>query len=579
MTNNREDRTIVELFTSGHMNRRSFLRHAAIGGLSAGAVVAALGASPAHQVFAQDAAPQPTGPRPDGTPAADDKQVLRMVTPSPYRMDPPTYGGDLWQLQMMVFQGLTRVDADSKLVPGIADSWTPSADATVWTFKLNPSAKFSDGSPITANDVKWSFEWIANPASQSTSADLATGKIVGYDKVRDGSATTLEGIVVKDDHTIEFTLSTPTSYFDAVVGHYSLSILQQENVESGEEWWRAPVTSGFFKVTEYTPGDQATMTLERNEHWFRDPAKLSKITFQLVADPQTQLVQYDNGEIDGMVCQPAEFARATKPDGERASDLYWDIADATWYFGFAIFKAPFDDIKVRQAFASALDLKAVSVAGLSGIYPPQPRILRPGFPGGGDEQWQPVFDLDKAKQLLSESTYGSADKLPKITIIISEQSGATALGTWGKVATIMQQMLQQNLGVNVELVRQVFNSVAEQVDFINNFDGGAVFRLSLGAGIQDPSYISPLGRTGGSSNITGYSNPDLDKIIDQAGSETDAAKRLELYAQIDKTLSEDAIFLAPFRGTSTWFFKPQVRGMTVVQGRIWNSINQMYIAE
>ncbi|MGC4190987.1 MAG: peptide ABC transporter substrate-binding protein [Thermomicrobiales bacterium] len=578
MHRSNDDPTLVSLFTSGFLNRRSFLKYAAAAGLSASAVAGALGSAP-RVAFGQNALPDPSTPRPDGTPASDDQQVLRMVTPSPFRMDPVTYSGDLWQLQMMVFQALTRVETDGSIVPGIADTWESSADAKTWTFHLNPNAMFSDGTPITAKDVKWTFDWIANPKSTSTTADIATGRIAGYQDVRDSKTTELSGIKVVDDHTIAFTLSAPTAYFEAVVGHYSLSILKQDNVESGgEEWWRSPVTSGFFKVTEYTPGDQATMTLERNEHWFREPAKLSKITMALVADPQTQLVQYDNGEIDGMVCQPAEFAQAIKPDGLRAADLYWDIADATWYFGFAIFKPPFDDIKVRQAFASALDLNAISIAGLNGIYPPEPRILRPGFPGGGDEQWQPTFDADKAKQLLGESTYGSADKLPKTTIIISEQGGATALGTWGKVATIIQQLLQENLGVSVELVRQVFNSVPEQVDYIKNLDGGAIFRLSLGAGIQDPSYISPLGKTGGSSNITGYSNPDLDKLIDQADSSTDADKRLELYAQIDKTLSEDAIFLAPFRGTSTWFFKPQVRGMTVVQGRIWNSIHKMYIA-
>jgi len=572
-----DDPTLVSLFTSGFLNRRAFLKYAAAAGLSASVVAGALGSATPGAV-AQGTLPDPTGPRADGTPAPDDQQVLRMVTPSPFRMDPVTYGGDLWQLQMMVYQALTRVETDGSIVPGIADTWEASADAQTWTFTLNPAAMFSDGTPITAKDVKWTYEWIANPKSTSTNADLATGRIVGYQDVRDGKTTELSGIKVVDDHTVEFTLSAPTAYFEAVVGHFALSILKQENVESGEEWWRAPVTSGFFKVTEYTPGDQATMTLERNEHWFRDPAKLSKITIALVADPQTQLVQYDNGEIDGMVCQPAEFAQAIKPDGDRSADLFWDIADATWYFGFAIFKPPFDDIKVRQAFASALDLSAISVAGLNSIYPPQPRIIRPGFPGGGDEQWQPTFDVDRAKQLIGESSYGSVDKLPKITIIISEQGGATALGTWGKVATIIQQLLQENLGVSVELVRQVFNSTPEQVDYIKNLDGGAIFRLSLGAAIQDPSYISPLGKTGGSANITGYSNPDLDKVIAEADSSTDADKRLELYGQIDKTLSEDAIFLAPFRGTSTWFFKPQVRGMAVVQGRIWNSIHKMYIA-
>jgi ABC-type transport system substrate-binding protein len=216
---------------------------------------------------------------------------------------------------------------------------------------------------------------------------------------------------------------------------------------------------------------------------------------------------------------------------------------------------------------------------LSGIYPPQPRIIRPGFPAGGDEQWQPTYDVERAKTLLSESTYGSAEALGPVTIIISEQGGATALGTWGKVATIIQQQLQENLGVQVELVRQVFNSVPEQVDFINTTEGGAIFRLSLGAGIQDPSYISGLGKTGGSANITGYSNPELDSLIAQADSDTNPETRLPLYAQIDKVLSEEAIFLAPFRGTSTWFFKPGVRGMSVVQGRIWQSIHKMYIAE
>jgi ABC-type transport system substrate-binding protein len=571
-----QTKDLVNHFMRGGMPRRTFVRYAALLGVSAGVVREALAASP---VMAQDAVPTPTGPREDGTPVADDAQILRMVIPSPYRMDPPTYGGDLWQLQMMVFQGLTRVETDGSVVPGIADTWEVNADATVWTFKLNPAAKFSDGSAITAADVKWSFEWIANPLSTSTSADLLTGKIVGYEKLRDSSATEFDGIVAVDDHTVEFTLSSATSYFDAVVAHYAGSVLQRANVESGEEWWRTPATSGFFKVTEYTPGDQTTMTLERNEHWFREPAKLSKITFALVADPQTQLVQYDNNEIDGLVCQPAEFAQATKPDNERAADLYWDIADATWYFGFAIFKAPFDDIKVRQAFASAIDLNAISIAGLSGIYPPQPRIIRPGFPAGGDEQWQPTYDVERAKTLLSESTYGSAEALGPITIIISEQGGATALGTWGKVATIIQQQLQENLGVQVELVRQVFNSTPEQVDFINATEGGAIFRLSLGAGIQDPSYISPLGKTGGSANITGYSNPELDSLIAQADSDTNPETRLPLYAQIDQRLSEDAIFLAPFRGTSTWFFKPNVRGMSVVQGRIWQSIHKMYIAE
>ncbi len=346
----------------------------------------------------------------------------------------------------------------------------------------------------------------------------------------------------------------------------------------GEEWWRTPVTSGFFKVTEFTPGDQATMTLERNEHWFRDPAKLSRIEIALVADPQTQLVQYDNDEIDGMVCQPAEFAQATKPDGDRAEELYWETADATWYFGFATFKPPFEDVKVRQAFASSLDLNAISVAGLNGIYPAQPRILRPGFLCGGDQQWQPAYDVEAAKALLAESTYGGVDALPKITIIISEQGGATALGTWGRVATVIQQQLQQNLGVEVELVRQVFNSVQEQVDFINATEGGGDLPPELRRRLPGPVLHLQRRQDRLQRQHHRLLQSALDDLIAQADAETDEAARCGLYEQIDQTISQDAVFLAPFRGTSTWFFKPQVRGMKVAMGRIWHSIHKMYIA-
>jgi oligopeptide transport system substrate-binding protein len=518
--------------------------------------------------------------RPDGTPAADSEQVLRMVTPSPFRMDPPTYGGDLWQLQMLVYQALTRIDVDGKLVGGVADKWEGSADSKTWTFTLNPNAKFSDGTPITATDVKWSWDWICNPKSKATSPDAVASRIVGYDKVRSGASESLDGIVAKDPQTVVFTLSSPVPFFASLAASYNTATLKKDNVLSGgEEWWRKPVTSGFFKVTEYTPGDQTTMTLERNENWWREPAKLSKFTMKLVADPQTELVQYDNNEIDGMVCQPAEFAQATKPNGPRSADLFWDTAVATWYFAFFCEKAPFDDLKVRQAFSSAVDLNVLSTAALNGIYPPQKRNLPPGFPAGGDQQFQPTFDPAKAKQLITQSKYGSVDKLPKITIVISEQGGATALGTWGKVATAIQQQLQQNLGVNVDLVRQIFNTAAEQQDYVRKLDGGGVFRLSVGPSVQDPSYLRNLYFSTASGNVAKYNNPQIDQWLDQAEAEPDQTKRYALYEQIDKLASEEAVFLAAFQGTSTWFFKPQVRGMKVVQGRIWNSLHKMYIAK
>lgn len=262
---------------------------------------------------------------------------------------------------------------------------------------------------------------------------------------------------------------------------------------------------------------------------------------------------------------------------ERAADLFWDVAWATWYFGFYQETEPFNDVAVRQAFARAVDLNAVSIAGLSGIFPPQPRIIPPTIEGGGEEQWHPAFDPEQAKQLLASSKYGGPEGLPPITIVVSEQGGATALGTWGRVATIIQQQLQQNLGVNVELVRQVFETGPQQQEYLRSVQGGAIFRLSFGASMPDPGFISSVASSTSSANWAKYSNPEVDAGLAVADAELDPAKRAALYADIDRTISEDAYFCAPFRGTSTWFFKPQVRGMAISRGSAWHAIHKVYI--
>ena len=133
--------------------------------------------------------------------------------------------------------------------------------------------------------------------------------------------------------------------------------------------------------------------------------------------------------------------------------------------------------------------------------------------------------------------------------------------------------------MQVELVRQTFESAEAQIEFLRSLDGGAIYRLSYGVSVQDPSFISNVALSTSSGNRTGYNNPEVDELVAQADSELDHDRRCELYAEIDRIISEEAMFMAPFRGTSTWFFQPEVRGMRVAMGRIWHSIHQMYIAE
>ncbi len=570
---------VINDFLNGRIDRRKFIRRAVAAGVSAPIVAGLLSAYPRMGLAQETALPDPTAPRPDADLAPDDQQIARFLQTAPFRMDPPTNTTAGWALQSLVFCCLARVDIGSQIVPGVADSWETNDDLTSWTFHLNPSAAYSDGTPITAAEVKWTWDWYANPNSGSIGSDVIVNNVVGYEAVRNGEAESIEGIVVVDPQTITFNLTATDPVFLAKAASYQTGVLKPENVQAGgAEWWREPVTSGFFKVTEYTPGDTGTMTLEPNEHWWREPALLKKVQYQVVADPQTVQVMYDNDELDSVPATPAEFAQAIDPASERHAELFWRQVEATWYFGFFIEKAPFDEVPVRQAFTSAIDHNLLSSAVLGGLFTPQQRILPAWFPCGSDDQFMLTYDVERAKQFLAESSYGGPENFPPTTILVSEPGGATAPGIWGRMAQAIQQQLQENLGVQVEVIRKVYGSLEEQQQEARAVEGGVIFRLSFGVSLIDPSYIGPIVQTGSSRNASGYSNPRVDELLTESAVETDEDRRCELFTEIDKIVSEESVFLAPFRGSAAGFFKPRVRGIDVNLGSFEAAIHKMYIA-
>src|ERR1700727_3142085 len=222
----------------------------------------------------------------------------------------PAIGYD-WQNWSMINSLFSRlVDykfGTTEIVPSLADSWTISPDGLVYTFKLSPKAKFTNGRNVTAADVKYSIERSVNPKTQGPAGGFFHS-IIGQDKMADGSATTIAGIETPDDSTIKFTLTQPDATFLNVLALNFASVVPKEVVEAeGADFGKKPVGWGAFKLDAWLPGER--LVFSRNADYFRDRPYLDGFRVEFGQDPLVPLLRLQKGEVDiaGDGIPPAKY--------------------------------------------------------------------------------------------------------------------------------------------------------------------------------------------------------------------------------------------------------------------------------
>ena len=232
----------------------------------------------------------------------------------------PAIGYD-WQNWSMINSLFSRlVDykfGTTEIVPSLADSWTISPDGLVYTFKLNPKAKFTNGRKVTAADIKYSIERSVNPKTQGPAGGFFHS-IVGQDKMADGSATTISGIETPDDSTIKFTLTQPDATFLNVLALNFASAVPKEVVEAeGADFGKKPVGSGAFKLDEWVPGQR--LVFSRNADYFRDRPNLDGFKVEIGQEPLVAILRLQKGEVDiaGDGIPPAKYLEIkNSPDAQ-----------------------------------------------------------------------------------------------------------------------------------------------------------------------------------------------------------------------------------------------------------------------
>ncbi|MFQ5934243.1 MAG: peptide ABC transporter substrate-binding protein, partial [Dehalococcoidia bacterium] len=330
--------------------------------------------------------------------------------------DPPTLDPHLTSdttsatIVVEVFSGLVSIDQNLNVVPDIAESWDISEDGRTFTFYLRRDVQFHDGKSVTAHDFKWSMERALDPTTESTVSDLYLNDIVGAKAKLNGNATSVSGIQVLDDYTLQITIDAPKPYFLAKLTYPTAFVLDQENVESGPDWTSRPNGTGPFRLTAWDIGE--LIRLERNEHFYNGPPYLDAVNFILSGG--VGMTMYENDEIDVTGVGLADIDRVLDPTEPLNLDLH--ISPPSYsisYIGLNTQQAPFDDINVRQALAHAINKELIADAVLSNLLTPAYGILPPGFPGYNDSLEGLHFDVEKAAWLMATSSYGQGD--PEIT--------------------------------------------------------------------------------------------------------------------------------------------------------------------
>ncbi len=479
----------------------------------------------------------------------------------------------------LMYEGLTKLDKDLKTVPGAAAQWEYNADATELTFTLQPDLKYSDGSPLNAARFAYSIKRNINPETAGEYAQI-TDEIKGAPEWRgcgDDAAVCEEAMKTLDASimplhadgqpcdaenpyedaacdTLKLTFSKPAPYFHTVMSLWVTYPAKEENIsEGGENWWNSSkfqIGNGPFVLQSLEPFVRGYFT--PNANYWDDKAK-TDIEYSYITDSAVSFEAYKNNEFD-IINPGAEDLPVIQADETLSKELMTYPGSCTFAVMFHQLKEPFTDQKVREAFAQAYDRDAWVADVLNGLGSPALTWIPPGFPGfdAAEKRWG--YDPEAAKKALAESSYGSADKLPPITLTFSDTPRNRKRNEW--LAAKWQEVLGVQATLN-PVEPTTYTSLTKDIA-----TAPQIFILGWCADYPDEqNWLSVYWKTGGFGERIGYSNADFDKLVDQADTELDPAKRTQLYADAQKLLTDGAPVAFGWNNVNNYLVKPWVKGI------------------
>jgi peptide/nickel transport system substrate-binding protein len=514
------------------LSRRNLLRHGAagVGLLAAGPIIAACGSS--------SPAPSTSAGAGAGKPKRGGTLNFGRDT-GPTQLDPANsiVGGDVYTLDK-IFEPLYITNPAGQLVPWLAQGHTVSSDAKTWTFALRPDIKFSDGRPVTADDVAFSILRAATDKNGPLSfLDFA-----------------IKSLKAQGSGTVVATLSQPWAPFLSDISVFANAILPKDfGGQSESSFFASPVGTGPFRLKSFTKGGD--VSLERNPHyWQTGKPYLDGVNFVYINDDNQRVLQLKGGQVQVISAVPAAQVAALKADSAVVLKEFPSWAVDLLFFNEKV--PQFGDRHVRRAISYALDVPAIAKATTYGTAVPGNSFFPPSL-----QYYRRVptlaFDLTAARAELAKSKYPHG-----FSMSILVPSGTVQYVAAG---TIIQQQLKP-LNINVTL-NQLDNAA-----YTSAFQAFSYQAMINGAtnDISDPDEMASFQvdvQNGGSHSFwTYYDNPRAIALVRMAETEFDNAKRAALYGQIQATVAQDSPFIPLDYPPNIYAWSPRLRGFAVNPG-------------
>ena len=469
-----------------------------------------------------------------------------------------------------IFGGLVRLNDDLEPAEDLA-TWAVSDDGLTYTFTIKEGGTFHDGSPVTANDVVYSWERALSPDLTIPGGALPyLDDIVGAHEYASGEADSISGVTTQGDNTLIVTIDAPKSYFLSKLSHTYAAVIQEATVYEappptapGSEtdaddravvnpWWYTAIGTGPYQLEEFVQG--RAMHLRAYEGYHGEQPNVRDVVYLFHSGLPVPMIQ--EGVVDATTLSLRSYQALQEEENTLLDNVAVTPALSVSYLGFNTTIAPFNDPDVRRAFLWSLDREAIygddaeEVAIAQGFMPP-------GLPGYDENIAAIPYAPERAKALFDRTGYGQMEDRPAIVVALG--------GEISPIQRVAFAMWEENLGVRIvyaEYGQGYFYNLSRILKGNEDTIGANIYEYGWIADYPDPhNFLDTLFHTGSEKNAGKAGSPEIDALLEKARTAGD--DRLELYQQIERALVEEAVAVPLQFGADYLLVADRVRNLFV----------------